>query len=344
MNLPRFGRLVPSFAVLLALAVTTRSTAGQDPDADLRMPESWDAFTAHLSDGGDFGVWEATGVTTDVWKTLPAGLPYRYRARTTLEESGRLVVRSFTYVGKDGALLSSGSETIVWDAKKKRPIWSVSGFDGDRPWSDSGWLVGYDQTRLVVASEETAEGETYELRTTIERIDKNTRRRTIARADGRGTPFVQDFTRVNHLVEALDGWDPTGTWVTRMGDVEFVNMSTWGAGRRCVVIVEGVRTAGGELEVTGNGLMWFDQDARVIRQRYVTEMGLVLEGEVVTVVRERLEMRFTGTDADGVSLHAVVTSEMDGDVMTSRFSHMTYDGWARTPAWAEGPMTARRER
>ncbi len=344
MNPTRFGRLAPSFVLLLVLAFTTQSTAGRDPDAELRMPESWEAFTAHLFDGGDFGVWEATGVTTDVWKTLPAGLEYRYRARTTIEESGRMVVRSFTYVGKDGTLLSSGSETIVWDAKKKRPIWSVSGFDGDRPWSDSGWLVGYDQTRLVVASEETAEGETYELRTTIERVDKNTRRRTIARADGRGTPFVQDFTRVNHLIEALDGWDPTGTWVTRMGDVEIVNTSTWGAGRRCVVITEGVRRPDGGVDATGNGVIWFDLDARVVRQRYVTNTGLVLAGEVMTVSKDRMEMRFTGTDADGVSLHAVVLSERDGDAMTSRFSHMTYDGWSRMPAWAERPMTARRER
>lgn len=327
-----------------SIALVGIARAEAVPEKDLTQPKSWTEFTAHLADGGDLGLWESSGTTTDVWKTLPAGLEYRYRARTTLDETGRQVVRTFTYVGAGGELLSAGSETIVWDEASKRPIWSVSGFDGDRPWSDSGWLVGIDGTRMVVASRETADGESYELRTIIERTGENTRRRTITRLDGKGEPFVQVFTRINQLVEALDGWDPTGTWITRMGDVTFVTESKWGADRRCVVTTEGVRAPDGSLAVTGNGLMWFDVDARVVRSNYVTSMGLVLDGEATMVSKDRLEMRMQGVDQDAVALHAVIVTERKGDTLTSRFSHMAYDGRARTPAWAEAPMTATLER
>lgn len=338
------------FLILLAiLGMVAPGVFAQASDDDgLKKPGSWEEFTSYLVDGGDLGWWEASGTTTDVWKTLPAGIKYRYRARTRLDESGRLVVRTFTYVDDEGNLLSSGSETITWDAKAKNAIWSVSGFDADRPWSDSGRLVGFDATRMVVASMEEAAGETYELRTTIERTGENDRRRTVARTDGKGTPFVQEFTRVNQLIEALGGWDPTGRWITNMAGTTFINRTRWSADRRCILITEGTLDISALppddsdderfMKVTGTGIIWFDPTTRTIRERYVSSMGVAMEGEILSASKDRVEMRFRGIDAGGVALDARVVTERQGDRLTTRFSDMTYDGRSRTPAWAKEPM------
>ena len=175
------ARLVSLIAFLLHVVVGANIAHGQGDDTQLTTPKTWTEFTSYMVDGGDLGWWEARGTTTDVWKTLPAGIDYHYRAHVHLDETGRQVIRTFTYVDGDGHLISSGSETIVWDEKSNNAIWSISGFDGDRPWSDSGRLVGFDASRMVVASAEKAAGETYELWTTIERTGDNSRRRTIAR-------------------------------------------------------------------------------------------------------------------------------------------------------------------
>lgn len=338
------ARLVPG---LIALAVGLGSTApafGQADASKLTKPSSWKEFTSYMVDGGDLGWWETRGTTTDVWKTLPAGIDYHYRAHVHLDETGRQVIRTFTYVDDEGNLISSGSETIVWDEKSKNAIWSISGFDGDLPWADSGRLVGFDPTRMVVASVEEAEGEKYELRTTIERTSDNARRRTIARSDGKGTPLVQEFTRVNHLVDALGGWDPVGTWVTDFGGMKIASKARWSAGKRCVVAEEGPMEPDGSIRPTGTSLMWFDLETRTIRQSYVGSTGMALQGEVVSISKDRMVVRYTGTDAEGVALHAIVTSTRDGDVMSTQFSDMRYDGKASTPAWAVNPMTSTRRR
>lgn len=314
--------------------------AAVDP---LDKPASWEEYTAYLVDGGDLGAWESSGVTTDVWKTLPAGIRYRYRAEVRLVESGRQVVRTFTYVDERGRLLSSGSETVVWDARSGTPMKASSGLDDGSPWSSSGRMVGYDASKTVFSTEETGDGDTYELLTTFERTGENTRRRTVSRSDGRETPFVQEFTRVNRFVEALSGWDPTGTWNTDLDGVVFVNETRWGADRRCVTITEGVRLPDGSLDVTGNGIMWFDPVAGVIRQRYVSNTGMVLDGEATSVSKDRIAMRYAGTDAAGIRLAAVVTTTRKDDALHSTFSDMTYDGLARTPAWARTPMVAKLE-
>ena len=330
--------------VLLAMlmGMITPDVVAQAPDdGGLEKPGSWEEFTSYLADGGDLGWWEASGVTTDVWKTLPAGIKYRYRARTSLDESGRQVIRTFAYVDGAGKLLSSGSEAIVWDEKSGTAIWSISGFDEDRPWADFGRLVGYDASRMVVSSKETAGRETYELRTTMERTSDNTRRRTTARADGKGTPFVQEFTRVNHFVEALDGWDPVGTWITDFGGMKIASKATWSAEKRCVVANEGPMEADGSIRATGTSLMWFDLESRTIRQTYLGSNGMTLHGEVRSISKDRMVIRYTGIDAEGVALHAIVTSTRKDGVMTTAFSEMTYDGRARVPAWAREPMTSR---
>ncbi len=327
-----------------AIAGETPTSTASPAATDAIAPGSWSDFTSALTDNGDLGWWQASGVTTDVWKTLPAGIPYRYLGRLSLDEAGRQVVRSFTYTNDRGEVISNGSQTFVWDDASKAVIWSQSGFDLGKPWSDSGRVIGLAPTGLVLGSAETGGGETFELRTTIERTGENTRRRTVARVAGDATPFVQEFTRVNFLVEALNGWDPTGTWVTDFGGMQLVSIASWSADRRCVVAHEGPRSPDGTHIVTGTSLMWFDLDTRTIRQKYVSSMGMVLDGEVVEVSGTRLRTRFTGTDAEGVALHAFVTSEVDGDTMTSQFSDMTYDGKAAMPAWAQAPMTATRER
>ena len=180
---PLHSQRLVSLLFLIVLGVMSRTALAQNPAGDgLTAPGSWADFASYLADGGDLGWWEASGVTTNVWKTLPAGINYRDRGRTSLDDSGPLVVRTFTYVDDQGNLLSSGSETVVWDAKSKTVIWSVSDFDGDQPWSDSGRLVGYDDSKMVISSREEAAGDSYELRTTIERTGENTRRRTVSRA------------------------------------------------------------------------------------------------------------------------------------------------------------------
>ena len=352
MNPARLGRLAGLFFLVMMVMSALPTPAWASDDGELETPGSWAEFTAYLVDGGDLGWWETSGVTTDVWKTLPAGIKYRYRARTSLLDSGRQVVRTFTYVDEKGKLISSGSETIVWDEKSRNAIWSVSGFDEDRPWADSGRLVGYDRSRMVVASEEEAAGETYELRTTIERTGENTRRRTVARADGKGTPFVQEFTRVNHLLEALSGWDPTGTWHMEMDGEIRVRRVKWSADHRCLLITEGIQNLSavqdadrdGEpfIDVTGNGIMWYDLPTRTIREKYVASNGLVVDGEVIDVSSDRSRMRFVGTDAEGVAIEAIITHDRKAEVMTTTFSDLVYDGRASMPAWAREPMVMKR--
>lgn len=343
MTIARTHRLVSLALFTLACVVLGPNPASAQNDGDLKKPGSWAEFTAYLIDGGDLGWWETSGVTTDVWKTIPAGIPYHYRARTSLDEAGRQVVRTFTYVDDQGKLLSAGSETIAWDDKSGVPAKSLSGLDAGRPWSASGKLVGFDDSKTVFSSEESGGGETYELLTTIERLGENRRRRTVARADGKETPFIQQFTRVNHFVEALSGWDPTGNWVTDMGGMAFVNEARWSADKRCVVTIEGIRMSDGSVNVTGNGLMWFDIHARVIRQKYITSTGMMLEGEVSSASKNLLKMRYVGIDAEGVALDARITTERKGDQLISTFSDMIYDGRASTPAWAREPMVATRE-
>ena len=96
MNLFRTAHLVTLMLIVLEGSSTPMAAAQISNDEDLRKPASWAEFTEYLIDGGDLGWWETSGVTTNVWKTLPAGIKYRYRARTSLEESGRQVVRAFT--------------------------------------------------------------------------------------------------------------------------------------------------------------------------------------------------------------------------------------------------------
>ena len=348
MKILRLRPLLTLILLFMSTMAPSKVVAQSSDDDGLKKPESWTEFTSYLADGGDLGWWEAKGVTTDVWKTLPAGITYHYRALTRLDETGRQIVRTFTYVDEQGELLSSGSETIVWDDKSKNVIWSVSGFDADQSWADSGRLVGCDGARMVVASEEKAAGETYELRTTIERTGESTRRRTIARTDGGDTPFVQEFTRVNHLIEALGGWDPTGTWVTDVGGVSIINRTTWSADRRCILITEGIwdmsalvpDDSDGErfMKVSGNGIIWFDPATRTIRERYVSSQGVVLDGEILSASKDRIEIRFKGFDAGGVAMDARVVTERRGDQLTTRFSDMTYDGRSRMPDWAKEPM------
>ena len=152
------ARLFSLVALVFLMLAGPRTVHGQAPDVELTTPKNWAEFTSYLVDGGDLGWWEARGTTTDVWKTMPAGIDYDYRAHIRLGASGRQVVRTFTYVDDDGTVISSGAETIVWDEKSGKVLWSISGLDGDRPWSDSGHLVGYDANRMVVASVEEAEG------------------------------------------------------------------------------------------------------------------------------------------------------------------------------------------
>ena len=98
MTIARTHRLVSLALFTLACVVLGPNPASAQNDGDLKKPGSWAEFTAYLIDGGDLGWWETSGVTTDVWKTIPAGIPYHYRARTSLDEAGRQVVRTFTYV------------------------------------------------------------------------------------------------------------------------------------------------------------------------------------------------------------------------------------------------------
>ena len=93
--------------------------------------------------------------------------------RHIYDEAGRQVVRTFTDVDDQGKLLSAGSETIAWDDKSGVPAKSLSGLDAGRPWSASGKLVGFDDSKTVFSSEESGGGETYELLTTIERLGEN---------------------------------------------------------------------------------------------------------------------------------------------------------------------------
>jgi len=313
-------------------------------EAELTAPTSWSEFTSWMVDNGDLGWWETSGTTTDVWKTLPAGIDYRYRGHSRLEEGGRQIVHSFTYTNTAGEVISTGARTMVWDDVSKSVIWSQAGFDLGKPWSDSGRLIGYDATGYVMTASETGGGKTFELRYRAEKLGVNAWRRTVSRTDGTQTPFVQDFTRVNFLIEALDGWDPAGTWVTDFGGMAMVNQSTWSADRRCVVTHEGPRLPDGSMEITGTSLMWFDHDRHAIRQKYVSSNGMVLDGEVVEISKNRMKVRYTGTDAEGVSLDAFVTSVVDGDTMTSQFSDMRYDGKDAMPAWAAAPMVAEREK
>ncbi|MCP4834569.1 MAG: hypothetical protein GY895_07345, partial [Phycisphaera sp.] len=50
--------------------------------------------------------------------------------------------------------------------------------------------------------------------------------------------------------------------------------------------------------------------------------------------KTQLAMRYAGVDAAGIRLAAIVTTTRKDDALTSTFSDMTYDGKARTPAWA----------
>lgn len=100
----------------------------------------------------------------------------------------------------------------------------------------------------------------------------------------------------------------------------------------------------GSIRSTGTSLMWFDLETRTIRQSYVGSTGMALQGEVVSISKDRMVIRYTGTDAEGVALQATVTSTRDGDVMSTRFSDLRYDGKASTPAWAANPMTSTRRR
>jgi len=65
---------------------------------------------------------------------------------------------------------------------------------------------------------------------------------------------------------------------------------------------------------------------------------------VSAISKSGLVMRFTGVDAAGIRLAANVTTTRKDDALTSIFSDMTYDGQARTPAWAREPMVATLER
>ena len=312
--------------------------------ADLQSPAAWTEFTSQLADNGDLGWWEASGTTTDVWKTLPGGIDFTYRSRMSIDLDGRSVVRSFTMTDTaTGEVVSAGSETIVWDDASKKVVRSQSGFDLGKPWSDSGALVGFDASGMVWEYTERGADGAFKIRETFERTGENARRRTTARADGTGTPFVQSFTRVNFLADALSGWDPTADWITDFGGMKLANRSQWTADGRCVLTNEGPLLPDGTHQVTGVSMMWYDLDTATIRQKYVSSMGMVLDGEVIEISSDRMKVRYTGTDAEGVALHAFVTSVVDGDTMTSQFSDMRYDGKHAMPAWAQAPMTATRE-
>ena len=60
--------------------------------------------------------------------------------------------------------------------------------------------------------------------------------------------------------------------------------------------------------------------------------------------KTQLAMRYAGVDAAGIRLAAIVTTTRKDDALTSTFSDMTYDGKARTPAWARQPMVATLDR
>ena len=171
-------------------------------------------------------------------------------------------------------------------------------------------------------------------------------------AGPKGTPFVQEFTRVNHLLEALSGWDPTGTWHMEMDGEIRVRRVKWSADHRCLLITEGIQNLSavqdadrdGEpfIDVTGNGIMWYDLPTRTIREKYVASNGLVVDGEVIDVSSDRSRMRFVGTDAEGVAIEAIITHDRKAEVMTTTFSDLVYDGRASMPAWAREPMVMKR--
>ena len=97
------------------------------------------------------------------------------------------------------------------------------------------------------------------------------------------------------------------------------------------------------IDVTGNGIMWFDLVTRTIREKYVASNGLVVDGEVIDVSKNRSRMRFAGTDAEGVAVEATITYDRKADVLTTTFSDMTYDGRASMPTWAREPMVMMRQ-
>ena len=339
--------------VFLFLMVNPVVHAADDPkvemeELDLTMPKSMDELLKFHLAGSDFGTWEATGVTKDMWVGIPAGLKYTNQRTMKLGEDGKTIVGSYLMQTEDGQVISTGSRLIYWDADAGVPKAANSGFDMGKPYSGVSVFKGMNEDTIVWEYTETSQGKKTTYVQTVVRVDVNTHVDSVRKSDGNGEVWKTTLNRKNPLRDMMEVFGLVGEWQFNLpGSVGQRTSIRWGLGGRVLYTSTSYPKDDRKVE-SGTGIMFWDPVSKSVQSNLMLLNGMAVRGEVVriniTSPRKSFVIEYEGVTADGDQFSCTVTHTLDQkkDTNTLVYSNLMRDGRPWDPVFADQPMVLRR--
>ena len=343
-------------SLLRFLTVTPGLHAADDPkvemeELDLIMPKSMDELIKFHLAGSDFGTWESTGVTKDMWVGIPAGLKYTNQHTMDLGQDGKTIVGSYLMQTEDGTVISTGSRLVYWDADAGVPKAANSGFDMGKPYSGVSVFKGMNEDTIVWEYTETSQGKKTTYLQTVVRVDVNTHQDSVRKSGGKGEVWKTTLSRLNHLKKMMGVFGLVGEWQFNLpGAVGQRTSIRWGLdGRILHTSTSYPRDNADDPKVeSGTGIMYWDPVSQSVQSNLMLLNGMAVRGKVVRVdtasVKKSFVIEYEGVTADGDQFSCTVTHTLDQkeDTNTLVYSNLMRDGRAWDPVFADQPMVLRR--
>ena len=177
------------FQVAIFCACLTMKSIANASNLPAENSNSWNEIVQYHRDGGDFFTWVDTSTTTDLWDGIPAGLQVTTSWSTKLSDDGQYIIDTHRMVTEKGHLISIGGGITYWDSKTQQPIGTYSGHDMGNLFYGTASNFTFGKQSFTWNYEETINGKKAVYVIEIERVDENTRKSDVHRADGTGSPW-----------------------------------------------------------------------------------------------------------------------------------------------------------
>ena len=191
-----YGTILILLVSFTASALAQNTSEVISKDDELRLPTSWEDYISLKRQLRAFGSFESSGVTTDVWDGIPAGLDFISTGTCQLSVDKTKILSTYEMKTKDGRLLSAGGGTTFWDGSRKKIFSSGSGFDGGQFYSGPGILKGLNKSKEVWTYTETINGKKYDNQRVTEMVNYDMFRDIESRVDGTKGSLITNSTRI----------------------------------------------------------------------------------------------------------------------------------------------------
>lgn len=342
-----FVPILLAFLTLAGPVAVQASPLGETEVQEASMPGSMREFVNWQLDHGACGSWTKSGVTQDLWAGVPAGLSFTSSETMRYSPETDQLLVSHHMVTSEGRVLSTGTGIICWDAERKGPVASYSGFDSGKPFSGTSILKKMTDDMLFWQYTEQSQGKSTVYDQSMEYAEANVRRITVSLASGEGKPWISRAIRSNPGGDLLKITRLAGDWKeSSSGDSNEIREIAWIAEKHALrqhrirIADDGSRIA---LDLY---LMYWDPVHDHIATLYLDGQGTMIRGIVDSITDEKgvitVISSHEGSRFGGLMMSTGMTQVITESTLTTTFQGMALDGKRHELSWSGSAGVAMR--